>query len=49
MAVVDGKGTPIGLLVANANPSEIKLAEATLATVEYLNHIVSPRTGPRSW
>jgi len=33
MAVVDGKGTPIGLLVASANPSEIKLAEPTLATI----------------
>ena len=33
MAVVDGNGTPIGLLVASANPAEIKLAEPTLATV----------------
>jgi len=33
MAVVDGKGTPIGLLVASANPSEISLAEPTLSTI----------------
>ena len=33
MAVVDGNGTPIGLLVASANPSEIKLAEPTLVTI----------------
>lgn len=33
MAVVDGKGNPIGLLVASYYPFEIKLTEPTLATV----------------
>ena len=33
MAVVDGHGTPLGLLVASAQQAEIRLAEPTLATI----------------
>ena len=33
MAVVDGRGIPMGLLVASANLAEIKLAEPTMATI----------------
>ena len=47
MAVVDGKGTPIGLLVASANPSEIKLAEPTLATVRVWRPNRKSKSRPR--
>jgi hypothetical protein len=33
MVLVDGAGTPLGLLVAAASPAEVPLLDATLATV----------------
>jgi transposase len=47
MAVVDGKGIPIGLLVASANPSEIKLAEPTLATIRVPQPKQKSRSRPK--
>ena len=47
MAVVDGEGTPLGLLVENANPSEIKLAEPTLATIRVQRKKGRPKTRPK--
>jgi transposase len=47
MAVVDGQGTPIGLLVESANPSEIKLAEPTLATVRVSRPNRKPKSRPK--
>jgi len=47
MAVVDGKGTPIGLLVESANPSEIKLAEPTLATIRVYHRSRKPKSRPK--
>lgn len=46
MAVVDGKGIPLGLLVSNANPAEITLAEPTLATVRVQGKRGRPKTRP---
>ena len=46
MAVVDGKGVPLGLLVESANPAEIKLAEATLARIRVARPHHRPRTRP---
>ena len=34
MVLVDGKGTPLGLHVDSASPSEVRLLEATLETVK---------------
>jgi transposase len=47
MAVVDGKGTPLGLLVASANPSEIRLAEPTLATIRVPQMKGKPKSRPK--
>jgi transposase len=47
MAVVDGEGIPLGLLVENANPSEIKLAEPTLATIRVSGKNGRPKTRPK--
>ncbi len=44
MAVTDGTGLPIGVLVESAQEAEVKLAEATLATVR----VVGPRGRPRT-
>jgi len=33
MVVVDGQGVPLGNLLHSASPSEVKLVEATLATI----------------
>lgn len=40
MVVADGKGVPLGVSITSASPSEVKLAEPTLAT------IAVPRGGP---
>lgn len=40
MLLIDGWGVPLGLHLARANPAEVKLAEATLASVGV------PRSGP---
>ena len=40
MVVVDGKGIPLGGLIASASPAEVTLLEATLATIQV------PRNGP---
>ena len=40
MVVVDGKGIPLGGLIASASPAEVTLLEATLATIQV------PREGP---
>jgi transposase len=47
MAVVDGKGIPIGLLVESANPSEIRLAEPTLATIRVSHPNRKPKSRPK--
>ena len=47
MAVVDGQGTPLGLLVASAQRAEIKLAEPTLATIRVPARRGRPKTRPR--
>jgi transposase len=47
MAVVDGEGIPLGLLVENANPSEIKLAELVLATVRVQGKNGRPKSRPK--
>ena len=47
MAVVDGHGTPIGLLVASAQRAEIKLAEPTLATICVPTRWGRPKTRPK--
>jgi transposase len=47
MAVVDGHGTPVGLLVASAQQAEIRLAEPTLATVRVPQPCGRPKTRPR--
>jgi len=33
MVVADGKGIPLGIAITSASPSEVKLAEPTLATI----------------
>ena len=47
MAVVEGQGLPIGLLVASAQQAEIRLAEATLATVRVPQRRGRPKTRPK--
>jgi len=47
MAVVDGKGIPIGLFLESANPSEIKLAEPTLATIRVSQPHRKPKSRPK--
>ena len=47
MAVVDGQGTPLGLLVASAQRAEIRLAEPTLATIHVPQRRGRPKTRPR--
>lgn len=47
MAVVDGHGTPLGLLVASAQQAEIRLAEPTLATICVLQRRGRPKTRPK--
>src|SRR5215211_4524142 len=47
MAVVDGHGTPLGLLVASAQQAEVRLAEPTLATIHVPQRRGRPKTRPR--
>jgi len=47
MAVVDGEGMPLGLLVTSANPAEIRLAQPTLATVRVAGKHGRPKTRPK--
>lgn len=47
MAVVDKEGIPLGLLVENANPAEVKLAEPTLATIRVQRKRGRPKTRPK--
>ncbi|MDQ3831087.1 MAG: transposase, partial [Candidatus Tectomicrobia bacterium] len=44
MVVADGHGSPIGLYVASAHPSEHTLAAPTLATVKVPQQRGRPRT-----
>lgn len=46
MLVTDGEGLPIGLLVESAQKSEVRLAEATLATVRVARRPGRDRTRP---
>ena len=46
MTVVDGKGLPIGLFICSAQPHEIRLAQATLATISVPRAVGRPRTRP---
>ena len=48
MAVVDGRGVPLGLLVASAQDAEVRLAEPTLATVRVPLSRGRPKTRPTS-
>jgi transposase len=45
--VVENQGLPMGGLVASAQPAEVKLAEATLATVKVPRTKGRPRTRPK--
>lgn len=47
MLVVENQGLPMGGLVASAQPAEVKLAEATLATVKVPQPKGRPRTRPK--
>ena len=47
MAVVDGHGTPIGLLVTSAQQAEIRWAEPTLATICVPQRRGRPKTRPK--
>jgi hypothetical protein len=47
MLVVERQGVPIGGLVASAQQAEVKLAEATLATVKVPRAKGRPRTRPK--
>jgi transposase len=47
MLVVEQQGVPIGGLVASAQPAEVKLAKATLATVKVPRAKGRPRTRPK--
>jgi transposase len=47
MLVVENQGLPMGGLVASAQPAEVKLAEATLATVKVPRTKGRPRTRPK--
>lgn len=42
MLMVDGRGTPVGLHVESASPSEVKLLEATLDSLEIPGKKVQP-------
>jgi hypothetical protein len=46
MAVTDGNGLPIGVLVESAQKAEVRLAEATLETVSVARQRGRPRTRP---
>ncbi len=48
MAVVDGRGVPLGLLVGSAQDAEVQLAEPTLATVRVPQIRGRPKTRPIS-
>ena len=47
MAVVDGHGIPLGLLVASAQQAEIRLAEPTLATIHVSQRRGRPKSRPK--
>jgi transposase len=47
MVVADGHGLPIGLHVDSAQPHELQLAEATLATIRVPQIRGRPRTRPK--
>jgi transposase len=47
MAVVDGQGIPLGLLVASAQRAEIRLAHPTLATIGVPQRRGRPKTRPK--
>lgn len=47
MLVTEGSGIPIGLLIESATPHEVKLAQATLRTVNVPQKRGRPRTRPR--
>jgi hypothetical protein len=47
MLVVENQGLPIGGLIASAQPAEVQLAEATLATVKVPRPKGRPRTRPK--
>ena len=42
MLIVDGLGTPIGLHIESASPSEVKLLEATLDSLDIPGKKVQP-------
>ncbi len=42
MLMVDGRGTPIGLHIESASPSEVKLLEATLDSLDIPGQKVQP-------
>ncbi len=46
MVLVDGKGIPLGVLLASASPHEATLAEATLAQVKVPRRRGRPRNKP---
>lgn len=46
MTVVDGNGLPLGLLIYSAQPHEIRLAQATLATISVPRNVGRPKTRP---
>ena len=46
MLATDGAGMPLGLLTAGANVGEVRLAEATLATIRVPRLRRRPRTRP---
>ena len=47
MLITDGTGVPVGMLVASAQQAEVRLAEATLATVQVQGQRGRPRTRPQ--
>ena len=47
MLHTDGTGVPIGMLVASAQQAEVRLAEATLATMQVPGRRGRPRTRPQ--
>lgn len=47
MLVVDGRGLPLGVLVASAREAEVHLAEPTLATVRVPRWRGRPKTRPQ--
>jgi len=46
MVLADGKGIPLGVLLASASPHEVTLAEATLQKVRVPRHRGRPRMRP---